>query len=277
MSVTAEGTPIPQNPPKKRWFYVLLDWLAPATHRRDDEPNKELKKLDFRVVVTLLAIPVLLTLLWYYGRPPYFNREIAEYFKGNPDVKLYSYYYLAASSVLYRMILPLVIITLVFRDSPSNYGFKLKGTGGLLRVYLVLLGLMIPILIAASYMPSFQKKYPLYHFAHQDLTHFLLYELSYFFVFLSGESFWRGFIIFSLKPKFGYYSLAIMAIPYCMIHFGKPVPETMGAIITAFVLGYLALRHGSFWLGVGIHFTIAFSMDLLALWQKGQLFPMFGG
>ena len=59
-----------------------------------------------------------------------------------------------------------------------------------------------------------------------------------------------------------------------MIHHGKPMPEAMGALITACVLGYLALKHRSFWLGVALHFTVAITMDLLALWRKGLLWGL---
>lgn len=251
-------------------YATLLFGEKPTYLQASDKP-----RLAFEPVVTLLAVPVLMTLLWYFGRPPFFYKEIAQYFEGDPDVGIYAFYHLAGCSVLFRMVIPLLIIVLVFRKSPTQYGFRLRNTRGLLRIYLVLLAIMLPILVAVSYLPSFQAKYPLYSHAHRDLPHFLLYEFSYFLVFLSGESFWRGFIIFSLKPHFGYYSLGIMAMPYCMIHFGKPFPEAMGAILTAFVLGYLALRHNSFWLGVGIHFTVGFLMDTLALWQKGLLAPMF--
>ena len=56
-----------------------------------------------------------------------------------------------------------------------------------------------------------------------------------------------------------------------MIHFAKPLPETLGSIVTAIALGTLALRTRSIYGGVVIHCAVAWSMDLFALWQKGQL------
>ena len=47
--------------------------------------------------------------------------------------------------------------------------------------------------------------------------------------FWSLEAFFRGFFIFGLRRRFGYYSVIIMTIPYCMIHFNKPITETLGA------------------------------------------------
>ncbi len=75
-------------------------------------------------------------------------------------------------------------------------------------------------------------------------------------------------MVFGLRSTFGYYAIAIMATPYVMIHWGKPVPEAFGALITACVLGYLALKHRAFWLGVALHFSVALTMDVLAMLHK---------
>jgi membrane protease YdiL (CAAX protease family) len=56
-----------------------------------------------------------------------------------------------------------------------------------------------------------------------------------------------------------------MIVPYCMIHYGKPLPETLGAIVAGLVLGTLALRTRSIWGGVLIHIGVALTMDMLAL------------
>jgi len=50
-----------------------------------------------------------------------------------------------------------------------------------------------------------------------------------------------------------------------MIHYGKPVLETLGAIVAGTVLGTLALRTRSIWSGFLIHVTVAVSMDIAAL------------
>jgi len=63
-----------------------------------------------------------------------------------------------------------------------------------------------------------------------------------------------------------------MTIPYCMIHFGKPLPETLAAIIAGVVLGVLSLKINIIWLGVAIHFSVAITMDFCFLWQNGLLF-----
>ena len=61
------------------------------------------------------------------------------------------------------------------------------------------------------------------------------------------------------------------SVPYCMIHYGKPMPETFSAIGAGIVLGLMSLKTRSIWLGAVLHVAVALSMDLLALWHKGLL------
>ena len=58
-----------------------------------------------------------------------------------------------------------------------------------------------------------------------------------------------------------------MTVPYCMIHFGKPMPETFGAIGAGVVLGFMSLKTRSIWLGAMLHVAVAWSMDAAALWR----------
>ena len=99
---------------------------------------------------------------------------------------------------------------------------------------------------------------------------FLLWEAFYVLQFFALEFFFRGFLLQGLKRYVGAYAVFFMAVPYCMIHFGKPMPETLGAIIAGVALGTLALRTGSIWSGVLIHASVAVSMDVLSMWQNGR-------
>ena len=60
-------------------------------------------------------------------------------------------------------------------------------------------------------------------------------------------------------------------IPYAVVHYAKPFPEAMGAVVAGLVLGWLALRTRTIVGGVIVHGTIALAMDLLALWRRGLL------
>ena len=70
-------------------------------------------------------------------------------------------------------------------------------------------------------------------------------------------------------------AIFVMAVPYCMIHYGKPYLEAHGAIVAGIVLGSLAMRTRSIYSGFLVHITVAFSMDFLSLWRRGSLPKVF--
>ena len=99
--------------------------------------------------------------------------------------------------------------------------------------------------------------------------HFFAWQLCYRTQFFALEAFFRGFLLFALFKRFGYYSILIMVMPYCMIHFGKPILETLGAIVAGSVLGYLALKSKTWLHGALLHCSVGFLMDLFAIFQRG--------
>ncbi len=127
-----------------------------------------------------------------------------------------------------------------------------------------------------SFTPAFLKKYPFYKQAADSYVTFFIWELSYGLQFFMLEFFFRGFILFALARYIGSYAIFVMTIPYVMIHFRKPLPETCGAIIAGVALGTLALRTRSIYGGIILHVAIAWSMDLFTLYHKGQLQKLFG-
>ena len=127
--------------------------------------------------------------------------------------------------------------------------------------------------VVASRAPSFLSAYPRCRDVISDgklaASAFAVYQVAYGMVFVSGEAFWRGYILFGLERQLGRNALFFMIIPYVVGHFGKPPLETFGAVVAGLLLGYLALRHRSFWLGVVVHWGVAIAMDIAALVRSG--------
>ena len=90
-------------------------------------------------------------------------------------------------------------------------------------------------------------------------------------MFFALEFFFRGFMVHGLKYRMGIGAVVAMVIPYCMIHFSKPLPEALAAIVAGTVLGVLALRTRTIWGGVAIHCAVAVSMDWASLIQRGAI------
>ncbi len=223
------------------------------------------------VVVSSLG---LITVLWWFGRGGFFGRNVAQYVPETVFSPLYGFFWFSFWCVTLRLVVPLVLMWAPLRARPVDFGYRLRGTSRLWWLYLLLAAVVcVVVVVYASQQPAFLRKYPLCRamIVRGEILwwHFLLYQLAYLMVFVSGESFWRGFIAFGLERDIGKLALAFMIIPYVTAHFGKPLPETLGAIATGLVLGFLALHHRSFWLGVLAHYGVALTMDVSAVVRRG--------
>ena len=167
------------------------------------------------------------------------------------------------------IVVPALIVLLVFRERLSDFGVTLKGVLRHLPLYLLFYLCMVPVIWFASRQPAFQEVYPFTPEARKGLVEFLKWEAVYGLQFLGLEFFFRGFLIFGLKPRFGINAVLVMIVPYCMIHFHKPMLESIAAIGAGAVLGILAYRTRCIVGGVLIHFAVAVTMDLLAIQVAG--------
>ncbi len=187
-----------------------------------------------------------------------------------PNEKLFKLCYWASIVIIFYLFVPILVIKVFLKEKLGDYGLSPKGFFGNYNLYLIIFLLLVPIILLASTTESFQHSYPFYKPRGESLwPNFVIWQCFYFVQFLALEFFYRGFLIHGIKNRFGFYSLFVMIIPYVMIHFEKPMPETLGAIFAGFVLGTLSLKSRSIWLGVAIHYSVAITMDLAALWQKG--------
>ena len=83
--------------------------------------------------------------------------------------------------------------------------------------------------------------------------------------------FFRGFWLGVLRKSFGSGAIFAMAVPYCMIHYGKPYLEASGAVIAGIALGSLSMKTKSIYQGFLVHITVAGMMDWLALSHRNAL------
>lgn len=184
------------------------------------------------------------------------------------DSQLERLVFWASQSFFFYFVVPACVIKLVFRQDLSAYGFKLKGALKNWQLYLAMFIFMIPVVIICSGSPNFQSHYPFYRLAYGEAWYpnLAIWELFYLLQFIGLEFFFRGFMVHGLKERFGVHAIFVMVIPYCMIHFGKPFPECLASIFAGLLLGYLSFKNNSVILGIAIHYGVALSMDISALW-----------
>lgn len=189
------------------------------------------------------------------------------------DSELWQLVYWASMSFLFYVLIPITVIKVFFRERLADYGLKLKGMFFGWQAYLLMASFILPVVVLVSFSKEFVFTYPFYRFNDPDklFPQFLIWELFYILQFFSLEFFFRGFMVLGLKPHLKGYSILAMTIPYCMIHFNKPLPECIGSIFAGLILGGMSYRTGSVWLGACLHVAVALTMDLLSLWHRGLL------
>ncbi len=174
--------------------------------------------------------------------------------------------------VLFYLIIPMLITKFGFKHRLRDYGLSFKNIHKDYPLYLLMMAVMLPIVYIASSTASFQARYPIFQPESGSLFPFFLWwQIAYFIQFVAVEFFFRGFILHGLKHRFGMYAIFISTIPYCMVHFGKPFGETISAIFAGIILGTLSLKSRSIVLGILIHYSVAITMDLFALYREGLL------
>jgi membrane protease YdiL (CAAX protease family) len=257
-----------------RWLARLRQALTEEERgSRQATADTDASTLDWRVVVVLISTSALLTIQEYYSKRGYYVLHVMR--AGDDpytdEQHLRQLLYWAGVCFGTYFVIPALIVRGVFRQRLRDYGMTWRGAGKHAGLYVVMLAIMGPLVWWASAQPSFQQTYPFYRAATRDPSGFWLWTCAYAAQFFSLEFFFRGFMIHGLRRRFGVYSVIMMTIPYCMIHFGKPVLETLGAVVAGLVLGFLSLRSGSIMLGVFIHVSVALAMDLASLWRYGNL------
>jgi membrane protease YdiL (CAAX protease family) len=239
--------------------------------------------LDRKAVFALLYTAAGLTGIFYLKNPD----SVAAFLRGtrfssfgesiaqSPNNNLPALGWWVAIVMLFYFVVPALFIKFYYRESLSDYGLNLRIEYGFAKIFFAAAAIMLPLVYLMSLTSSFAAKYPflkIYNGEPYIGTTLLIWELIYFVQFFGLEFFFRGFLVHSLKPALGIYSIFAMTVPYCMIHFGKPPAETISAIGAGIFLGWLSYRNGNIWLGLLLHCTVAFLMDVLALYNKGLLF-----
>ncbi|MFU8806310.1 MAG: type II CAAX prenyl endopeptidase Rce1 family protein [Bradymonadaceae bacterium] len=242
-------------------------------------------RLNYQVIGVLVLATVLISILEYYGSSNSWNTleplfglftddpeaRLREIFRRGEYARLYRLSYWSGMTTLAYLIIPVIWVKFIMRERLRDFGFSIKGAFKHWYIYIAMYLIVLPAVYIVAQTESFQRTYPFYEFANRSYLDFFAWQLVYGMQFLALEFFYRGFLIHGLKARFGLYAIFISTIPYCMIHFGKPLPETLGAIIAGVALGALALYTRTIWLGVAIHISVAVTMDILSLVAQGKL------
>ncbi len=251
------------DPKLRSWMKFLSIDQWRAIDAETERTHVEAGNTSWVVLVVLCVCAVSLTLQEYLGDRGQFER----WFLGTRDRyhELKGFAWWSGWRVLGYVVMPIIAILCMPGQRLRDYHVSLRGLFSHFWIYLLMFSLILPAVIEASTTQSFRHTYPFYRLANRSQFDLWTWEAFYAAQFISLEFFFRGFLLHALRKVMGANAIFVMIVPYCMIHYGKPLPETLGAIGAGVILGTLAMRTRSIWGGVMIHIGVAITMDVLAL------------
>jgi len=203
-------------------------------------------KLDTRLVVTVVSSTLLLMLDRYHDalRGPTASGPFGR---------------AAADSAVYFLLIPLFIITAVFHDRPAVYGFGLGDwREGLKWSALVILA-AIPVLYVSTRTPAMTTYYSGVKGSVGEVLLTTAVDL------VGWEFLFRGFLLFGLMRVIGPSALVLQAVPFALMHLGKPEIETLSTIFGGTLFGWVAWRSRSFVYPFLIHWFVSSFVHMVAL------------
>ncbi len=221
------------------------------------------RTLDRRVVTVFLSVAFLQTFSWYYTSRYFFRFNIFPHYQFEPNIYLIEYLYWYIGDFFSFFILPVLIVKFILKDDLKNFGLAIGDFRTGIKISIFFLAIMLPLVWIFSSFPEFVRTYPQLATARDNWSTFIIFESGLLLYLVAWEFIWRGFMLFGLKEKFGYYAIFIQMIPFLILHNGKPAAETFGAIIAGIALGILAWRTRSIYYCVITHAGVMFGIDLI--------------
>jgi len=251
-------------------FFVNA-WRSLDDERAHDDPTA-MRDAAITLVVAVLTLTVmeyagetsaLRTLLAWCEGPIENGTTLESKLRQSDYWSLASLVHWCMTRILGFGLVPLVVIAFR-RQRREALNLTAKNLGEHAWVYglgfvIVLVGVMV-----VSRRPDFATYYPFDQHLSRSWIELIGWESLYVVQFLALELFFRGFLLEGTRRAFGSGAIFVAMVPYVMIHFGKPMLETFGAVVAGIFLGTLAMKTRSIWLGFLLHVAIALSMDAAA-------------
>ncbi len=225
------------------------------------ELSKAVRTLSFKETFIFISVAVITFVSMYYASPNFF-RKIFD----TSDDKFYSSLYWFSADGFLMFVVPLLLIYFVLKGKPSDYGFRIGDLKFGVLTSLIFIAVMLPFIWIVSGSKSFASTYPQGGmFVRENMDVLLYYELFVGFYMLAWEFFWRGYMLFGLKEKFGYYAIFIQMVPFFILHRGKPDLETFASIFAGLILGVQAWRANSFIYCFFVHWLVMIFVDVISV------------
>jgi uncharacterized protein len=223
-----------------------------------------LKETDKRIIIVLLSFLLLQIVSWYFTSRRFFRYYLYKLFSESRYLELYEYSFWFIGDFITYFILPVLIIKVLLKENISDFGLRIGNFRRGIKYIILTSIIMIPLIWFFSASETFARSYPMVSLTRDSWMIFFMFQILLFIFLIGWEFIFRGFLLFGLRPGLGYYAILIQAIPFVMLHNGKPLPEAIGSIPGAIILAIIALRTGSIYYCVITHAIIMFSIEFIS-------------
>ena len=201
--------------------------------------------LDTRLTVIVVVSTLLLILEYYHNWFP--DGTALGWLRLNQIERL-----------VYFLVIPLVIIRYGFHDSVADYGFRVGDWRLGLKYTLILCAAAGPLLYLVTQLPGMQGYY------QQPAPGPWAILINNAVYLLGWEFLFRGFMLFGLMQVIGPSAVLLQAVPFTLMHLGKPEIETLSCIFGGTLFGWVAWRTRSFFYPFLIHLFVSTLVMLVA-------------
>lgn len=211
-------------------------------------------RLDWKIAVLIVVSTILLMIDSYHAQLAPWTRWLPSWGATNLSTKI-------IDRTLLYFVIPMLIILLIFRQKPNEFGFTLGDWKA--GIILTVMGIIIiaPLLYMISRAEPRMQDY--YKTMLPGLPWNTLLDL------FGWEFLFRGWLIFGFARKFGAEAIWLQAVPFALAHIGKPEIETLSTIFGGFAFGWVAWRTKSFIYPLLIHWFVSSFTIIVAAGQLG--------
>jgi membrane protease YdiL (CAAX protease family) len=167
-------------------------------------------------------------------------------------------------SIILFLIIPILIIVALFRESPFSYGIRFGDWKAGIIITVISTLLAAPLVWLAVKISAGMQSY----YTPMNQKNWLLITILQL---IGWEFLFRGWLLFGYEKKFGDNALWLQAVPFALVHLSKPSIETLSTIFGGFYFGWVAWRTRSFIYPFVIHvFVSAYAILFTTLVIAGK-------
>ncbi len=168
-------------------------------------------------------------------------------------------------------LIPLAIVLWGLHERFRDYGLQLGDWKlGLRLIAIAFPPICVLMLVTAVRDPEFRLFYPMAPHIAGSVSGFAALEIPHTFLFYTAwEFFFRGFLLFGLRPILGdWMAICVQVIPSCLWHIGLASGELFAAIPAGLLFGVIALRTRSIVWPIVLHALIGVGLDLMIVLDR---------